>query len=166
MPPSSSKELVKNILGQVPFTAELYWLLLQQGKNPIRSRFSLRGLQTNMSELVEQAKTFRQTAPPGKNVFIFATLHYWIEHAALMGITLAARGHKVTFGFLPYADWRIEINRFDLRRQNVYARKVLEKADAVMEIYPFLNHISSYKNIPVELMANVEEVSTFDAQGY
>ncbi len=48
-------------------------------------------------------------------------LHYWIEHAALLGLALAAQGHKVTLGYLPYADWQKPINRFDLRRQNVYA---------------------------------------------
>ena len=35
------KEVVKQLLGEVPFTAELYWLLRQRGK-PLQSRFSLR----------------------------------------------------------------------------------------------------------------------------
>ena len=40
----SGKETIKNILGQIPFTAELYWLVRQRG-GPLHSRFSLRGLQ-------------------------------------------------------------------------------------------------------------------------
>lgn len=164
MPATSSKELIKNLLGQVPFTAELYWLLRQQGKKPIQNRFSMRGLQSLMPEIVEQVKTNRLSITSPRNIFMFATLHFWIEHTALMGMTLATQGHNVSFGFLPYADWRLPINRFDLRRQNAYARKVLEQAEPFMKIVPFLNHNSSYKMLPRDLMDSVEEVSTFDSQ--
>ena len=41
-----------------------------------------------------------------KKVLIFATLHYWIEHAALLGMALAGLGHEVTLAYLPYANWR------------------------------------------------------------
>jgi hypothetical protein len=34
----AGKEVVKQLLGEVPFTAELYWLLRQRGK-PLQSRF-------------------------------------------------------------------------------------------------------------------------------
>ena len=45
------KEAIKNILGQIPFTAELYWLVRQRGK-PIASRFSLKKLQMALPDLV------------------------------------------------------------------------------------------------------------------
>jgi hypothetical protein len=51
----AGKEVVKQLLGEVPFTAELYWLLRQRGK-PLQSRFSLRHLQAEMPELVKQAQ--------------------------------------------------------------------------------------------------------------
>ena len=142
--PVKGKESVKNLLGQVPFTAELYWLVRQRGK-PIKSRFSLKGLENALPELVQEGRSFREKAEPGKKVFIFASLHYWIEHAALLGIMLSAQGHDVSFGYLPYADWQKPINRFDLRRQNAYARKVLGEADELMKIVPFLNVRASYK---------------------
>ena len=53
-----------------------------------------------------QAAELRKQAPVGKKVFLFATLHYWIEHATLLGVSLAAQGHKVTLGYLPYAEWQ------------------------------------------------------------
>ncbi len=34
-------------------------------------------------------------------------------------------GHQVTLAYLPYAEWMWPINGFDLRRQNLYTRKVL-----------------------------------------
>ena len=123
---AAGKEVVKQSAGQIPFTAELYWLLRQNGR-PIQTRFTLKHLQAELPEMVAQATELRRTAAPGKKVFIFATLHYWIEHAALVGMALAAQGHEVTLGYLPYAEWREPINRFDLRRQNVYARKVLDQ---------------------------------------
>ncbi|MBA4400196.1 MAG: hypothetical protein C0396_10095, partial [Anaerolinea sp.] len=120
-------EAIKRILGGIPFTAELYWLIRQRGK-PINTRFSLRGLQAHMPEIAPVVASLNKAAPVGKKVLVFATLHYWIEHAALLSLSLAAQGHKVTMGYLPYADWQKEINMFDLRRQNAYARKVLEQA--------------------------------------
>lgn len=159
----SGKETVKRILGGIPFTAELYWLVRQRGR-PLHSRFSLRMLQAELPNIVPQAEKLRQTAPQGKKVFIFASLHYWIEHAALMGIALAAKGHRVTFGYLPYADWRSEINMFDLRRQNAYARKVLEQAKTVMEVVSFLSNRAPYMPLPDVLVNAVDEVSLYDSQ--
>src|SRR5512138_133507 len=95
----AGKEVVKQLLGEVPFTAELYWLLRQRGK-PLQSRFSLRHLQAELPDLVKQAEALRAANAEGtsktRKVFIFATLHYWIEHTALLGLALAAQGHKVT----------------------------------------------------------------------
>jgi hypothetical protein len=112
-----AKEALKRFLGEIPFTAELYYLLRQGGK-PIQSRFTLRHLQTALPEMTAQAAVLRQGAAEGKKIAMFATLHYWIEHAALVGTALAAQGHKISLGFLPYSEWQIPINNFDLRRQN------------------------------------------------
>ena len=159
----SGTETVKRILGGIPFTAELYWLIRQRGK-PINTHFSLRGLQAHLPEITPLAAEMRKSAPAGKKVLVFATLHYWIEHAALVGISLAAQGHKVTMGYLPYADWQKEINMFDLRRQNAYARKVLEMAEPLMDVVSFLSARAPYMPLPPELVEAVKEVSLYDAQ--
>ena len=91
----SGKDAVKRVLGQIPFAAELYWLVRQNGR-PISTRFSLKHLQTALPEVVQQAAALRAQAPAGRKVFIFATLHYWIEHAAMLAVGLAAQGHEVT----------------------------------------------------------------------
>lgn len=157
------KQAIKNLLGQIPFTAELYWLLRQNGR-PISTRFSLKHLQTELPDMVQQAAELRKLAPAGKKVFLFASLHYWIEHAALLGVTLAADGHQVTLGYLPYAEWREPINRFDLRRQNVYARKVLEQAAPVMDSLSLLSVRTSPVHLPDTVMEAVNLVTTYDAQ--
>jgi hypothetical protein len=157
------KENIKNILGQIPFTAELYWLVRQRGR-PIASRFSLKHLQAAMPELVAQASVYRSAAREGKNIFIFATLHYWIEHAALLSLSLAAQGHRVTMGFLPYAEWQTPINRFDLRRQNLYATRVLGMASPLVESVSFFSLNFPYKPLPDDIQAAVNHVTTFDTQ--
>ncbi|MFZ6021242.1 MAG: hypothetical protein ACOYXO_16720 [Chloroflexota bacterium] len=159
----SGKDTIKRILGNIPFTAELYYLVRQRGK-PLRTRFSLRNLQAHLPQITAQAAELRQKVPAGKKIFIFATLHYWIEHAALVGMALSAQGHKVTLGYLPYADWQNDINRFDLRRQNAYARKVLEEARPLMDSISFVSVRAPYTPLPADLAAAVQEVSTFDSQ--
>ncbi len=159
----AGKEVVKQLLGEVPFTAELYWLLRQRGK-PLQSRFSLRRLQAELPEMVKQAEKLRQNAASGRKVFIFASLHYWIEHTALLGVALAAQGHKVTLGFVPYSEWQSPINRFDLRRQNAYASKVLEQAEPLMNSVSFLTSRSLFTRIPDEVMEAVRQVTVYDTQ--
>ena len=159
----TGKEALKNLLGQIPFTAELYWLF-RQGGQPLQTRFTLKHLQAAMPDLVAQANEYREKTQPGKKVFIFATLHYWIEHAALLSIALAAQGHKVTLGFLPYSDWQLPINRFDLRRQNVYATRVLKQASPLIDVFPFLNVRVPFRPLPDDLAELVRQVTVYDTQ--
>lgn len=159
----AGKQIVKQLLGEVPFTAELYCLLRQRNK-PLQTRFSLRHLQAEFPEMIQQANELRKQAPAGRKVFIFATLHYWIEHAALLGTALAAQGHRVTLGYLPYAEWKDPINRFDLRRQNMYAQRVLSQASPLIETVSFLTSRSLFTRVPEEVMSAVEQVALYDTQ--
>jgi hypothetical protein len=156
------KEAIKKFFGNVPYTAELYWLFRQQGK-PI-NRFSLQHLDANIPMLVEQAQALREQAQPGKKVFLFATLHYWIEHTALLGLALASQGHDVTLGYLPFSEWRTPINRFDLRRQNIYARNVLGKIAPLVNAVSFISKRAPYVPLSSELEEAVKQVSVYDTQ--
>ena len=69
---STGKTLIKKILGQIPFSAELYWLVRQQGKQ-LNSRFSLKRLNSELPGMLDQARMISQSATPGKNIFIFVT---------------------------------------------------------------------------------------------
>ncbi len=160
---AAGKDVVKEVLGQIPFTVELYWLLRQRGKS-INSHFSLRHLQDALPGLVNDAQELKQNAPAGKKIFIFATLHYWIEHAALTGISLAAQGHNVTLGYLAYSDWQKPITRFDLRRQDLYARKVLSLAEPVMKSISFVSGKIPFAPVSDEIAKLVQQVSEFDTQ--
>lgn len=157
-----AKSIIKSVLGQVPFTAELYWMTRHKDKS-LNSRFSLKRLSDNLLDMVEVVEKQRsEKAGAGKKIFLFATLHYWIEHAAMTGMVLSGMGHDVTLGYLPYHDWQNPINKFDLRRQNLYAREVLLKAESVMRSVSFLDLHAGYKVLPEDLEQRIREVTRYD----
>src|SRR5450756_1444043 len=155
-----NKESIKDFLGRLPFTAELYWYLRQGGRPP-STRFKLKGLQMVLPQACKEIKPYADLAERGRQVFIFATQHYWIEHTALLGLVLAGQGHRVTLGYLPYGEWHKPINRFDLRRQNAYARSVLQEAAPLLRTVSFLEVHPLHKMLPDELQAAVDQVSLF-----
>jgi hypothetical protein len=165
-----SKQAFKNILGQIPLTAEAYWYLRQPGK-PITPEFTLDQLERSIPTWREQiinaqsnpSKTLATQKSQFKRVFIFGTLRYWIEHASLLGMALAGFGHSVTFSYLPYARWQAPIDSFNLRRQNLYAEGVLAKGAPLIKVVPLLNH-GNGRRLPSELIPAVELVSLRDTQ--
>lgn len=159
----SAKSVVKSILGQVPFTAELYWLVRHPEKT-LNSRFSLKKLDENIGDIVNQVEEIRADhMKSGKRVFIFATLHYWIEHSALTALALSAIGNEVSFAYLPYHDWQNDINKFDLRRQNLYSQNILEKAREVMNVFSLLDIHAGYKLLPEALQQKIEDITRYDS---
>jgi hypothetical protein len=160
---NSRKETLKKLLGEIPLTAELYWLVRQKG-NPISTRFSLQKLHQVLPDITEQLKHIKINKEASKKVFIFASLHYWIEQATITALGLAASGNDVTLGYYPYGDWFTDQSKFDLRRQNVYAQKVLDNAKPYIKPISFLTYRAPYIPLPEALLKAVEEVSIFDTQ--
>ncbi|MHB8089044.1 MAG: capsular polysaccharide export protein, LipB/KpsS family [Anaerolineaceae bacterium] len=161
---NNNKETLKRFLGGIPLTAELYWLVRQRD-NPTHSRFSLKALHEALPSMVEEVKKIRpHSQVQKKKVFIFAALHYWIEQAAITGLGLAADNHDVTLGFYPYFDWFTDSTKFDIRRQNIYAQKVLEQASSVMDVVSFITYRAPYTPLPKALQDAVNQVTVFDTQ--
>jgi hypothetical protein len=163
MPTKINKLVVKNILGEVPLVAEAYWQLRQQGR-PLSKGFSLRRLQRHLPDWRQQAAEAAKDRSNGRRILIFSTLRYWIEHATLLGMALGGLGHDVTLAYLPYANWRKPFNRFDLRRQNAYARSILSQAAPALKTVSLLDVPPSTDPLPPFLEDAVCEVSLRDAQ--
>lgn len=158
------KSTLKKFLGNIPLTAELYWLV-RRNPNGVNTRFALRRLQEVMPELVSEAKAARKTAKfAGKKVFVFAAIHYWIEQATVTALGLVADNNDVTLGYYPYADWHQDQNKFDLRRQNLYTQKVLQAASPLIKTVSFLSNRASYTILPKAVQDAVTEVTVFDTQ--
>jgi hypothetical protein len=158
-----NKRAIKKILGEIPYTVELYWQLVQRHK-PWQAHFNLDGLTSVLPEAVQQAELFSKSAERGKKIFVFASLHYWIEFSTLLSLALAGKGHQVTFSFLPYADWDRPIDKFDLRRQNLYAREMLRKTSPLLDVQSLLDVTPFSQTIPLPISKAVDEVSVFDTQ--
>jgi len=158
-----TKEFIKNVLGEVPLTAELYWLIRSRSKG-IQSRFSLAELDKHIPEIIQYLNENPVAEKPNKKIFVFATLHYWISHAALISSTLAGMGYDVSLGYLPYHDWQNPVNRFDLRRQNLYAQSILKKLNPYVKAFSFLNVYAGYKTLPSDLAQHAEQIARFDSQ--
>lgn len=152
--------MLKNILGQLPYTAELYDAILQ--RRP-KTRYNLEQLAAHIPAAVDQVRPFAEKAPKGRKILLFATLHYWVEQAAMIGLTLRGLGHDVTVAYLPYFDWRKELNAFDLRRQDAYTRRVLAPAKDLLKAVSLLD-IKTSVYLPAELDDAVRQVSIYDAQ--
>lgn len=157
------RKTIKKILGEIPYTAELYWHLVQRHK-PWQAHFNLDFLESVLPEAVEHAQAHLPPHKTGKKVFLFSSLHYWIEFTTLLGVALAGMGHDVTLAFLPYASWDQPIEKFDLRRQNLYARQALTEANTLLRVQSLLDvHPLSHVVSP-QLEEAVEQVSVFDTQ--
>lgn len=164
---TGKKEAVKRLLGDIPLTAELYWLVRQKDK-PIASRYILHRLQQNIDRLVAETLSVMNNGhngkKEGKKIFIFASLHYWIEQTAVTALGLVADGNTVTLGYYPYCDWFTDQNKFDLRRQNIYTQKVLRPAADLIHPVSFLTHNALFTTLPAELHKAVKDVSIYDTQ--
>jgi hypothetical protein len=155
-----TSSLLKNVLSNIPYSAELYDSIR---KGRPRTRYNLEQLATHLPAAVEQARPFIEKAKPGKKLLLFATLHYWIEQAAIVGLALRGLGHEVTIAYLPYYDWRKEINRFDLRRQDLYTRRVLAPLNGIIH-YTSLLDLKPAPVLPASLIEDISLVSVYDSQ--
>ncbi len=70
-------------------------------------------------------------------------------------------GHDVTIAYLPYGNYDKEINAFDLRRQDLYTRRVLSPLNGLIN-YVSLFDVHPAERLPTGLEKAVETASAFD----
>ena len=158
------KTTAKKILGELPLTADIYWLL-QQSEDPPTKNYYLNKLEKALPGWVDQVNNCDiRSIKNGKKVLIFAALHYWISHITLMGTTLSGLGHDVVLMYLPYARWEEPINRFDLRRQDLYTHRVLRNANPILQSVSLLEVKGQKEPLPEQIIQAVEEISLRDTQ--
>ena len=158
------KTTAKKILGELPLTADIYWSL-QQSEDPPTKNYYLNKLENALPRWVDQVNNCDiRSTKKGKKVLIFAALHYWISHITLMGTTLSGLGHDVVLMYLPYARWEKPINRFDLRRQDLYTHRVLRSANPILQSVSLLEVKGQKEPLPEPIIQAVEEISLRDTQ--
>ena len=149
---------LKNMLGRVPMAADLYDAV--RGGRP-RTRYNLEQLAAHLPDAVAEVRPFAEQAPRGKKLLLFAPLHYWIEQAVMLGLALRGMGHDVTIAYLPYANFDSDINGFDLRRQELYTRRVLQPLEGLIRVISLLD-VRPVDAIPAALADAVESSAAFD----
>jgi len=155
-------ESIKKILGEFPVTADLYWRIMQQEEPPVGGYF-LDNVEEHLPTWLDQARAAKVKSDRPKKVFVFSVLRYWLEHTLLTSIALAALGHDVTFAYLPYAHWKRHINRFDLRRQDLYIQSILEEVEPLLQCVPILN-VPKAKSLPEALASELPAAAFRDTQ--
>ncbi len=153
---------LRELLGDMPFTAEIDWMLRSKNR-PRKDHFNLDRLQKSLPAARAIVEPIAKEAKRGKNVLFFATLHYWIEQSAYLGLTLAGLGHKVTLLTLPYSEWHKEKDNFTQRQRILHAK------DTLAPLSPLIKHASLLDLRPATvlpdiLLADVKEISLWDAQ--
>jgi hypothetical protein len=149
---------LKNIIGNVPGAAALYGAV-RPGRP--RTRYNLEQLATHLPIAIEQTRGFVQGRQVGKKLLLFATLHYWIEQAAIVGLALRGLGYDVSIAYLPYGNWDRTINALDLRRQDLYTRRVLSPLTGFVRVVSLLDSKPAPR-LPDPLEGAVETQSGFD----
>ena len=171
----ANKNTLRELLGDLPFTAEIDWMLRSKNR-PRRDHFNLDRLQKSLPAACAVVEPFAKNAPRGKKVLFFATLHYWIEQSAYLGLVLAGMGHEVTLLTLPYSEWHKQKDKFTQRQ------RVLHTHDTLSLLSPLVKHISMWDmqsssrathgtlrevrhgELPEKIQAVIKEVSLWDVQ--
>lgn len=152
--------MIKDFLGKIPYTADIYDALRRERP---KTRYNLSQLESSVNGLFRGFTDTNGFLKPvtGKKIIIFATLHYWVEQAVIIGLALRGMGHDVTIAYLPYGDWDKPINSFDLRRQDLYTRRVLAPLRGLIRAVSLLD-LSASGKLPKALKEAVETASAFD----
>lgn len=157
-----NKISLRNFLGELPLAAELDYALRRRNRAR-KDHYNLSRLGKSLPLAVSQVTPFAQKAKPGKKILFFATLHYWIEQAAYISLTLAGLGHKVTLLTLPYSEWHKEMDKLTQRQRALHTRDSLSALASLVEHASFLD-LKPASVLPAALNSDVEEVSRWDAQ--
>jgi hypothetical protein len=158
----ATKSTLREFLGDLPFTAEIDWALRQ--KNRVRKdHYDLSRLQSSLPAARRVVEPFAKKAQRGRKVLFFATLHYWVEQSAYLGLVLAGLGHDVTLLTLPYSEWQKEKDKFTQRQ------RILHTKDTLVPLFPLVKHASMLDlrpaiSLPEKIQADVKEISLWDAQ--
>ena len=89
---------IKDLLGKIPYSAELYEVL-RPGRP--QTRYNLSQLEQALPAALAQTRPFSEQPPHGRRIVLFATLHYWVEQAAIIGLALRGLGYDVSIAYLP-----------------------------------------------------------------
>ncbi len=156
-----AKEAAKRWLGRLPGLAELDWYLRSRRRPKIHRYLDLAAPYLSRWAPWAEAR-YHQATPPGRKVALFAALPWWVVHLAVMGLGLAAQGHRVVLGYLPYRDWWREATPWALRKWALQIRSVLRPAEGGVRPVNLLAH--KPEPIPPAWETFLRRVAAYDVE--
>ena len=156
----------KDFIGALPLSAELFWAI-RGSRRPWKAHYKFGGIKDVLTQSVHEVRANARYNPNPKRIFIFASLHYWIEQAGLIALAMAGQGHEVQLAYLPFAEWDKDINRFDVRRQDLYTQDLLRPTRDIIQVLPLLPDLLRYyrwndRDYPDDLLTIARQVSRYD----
>lgn len=154
---------VKEILGGLPLTAELYWYM-RMSNHRVTGGFSMDYLQNKLPEWRKDVQAITRPLNGSKKIALFGMRNFWLQHLSAMGLALAGLGHKVSLCFLPFNKLDQPANAFDLRRQSLNIQAVLRQGEPLLQpasLFPSLHTIAP---LPKELIPALEDLAFRDVQ--
>lgn len=148
------------LLTRLPLGTDLYWW---NCRRKYHAYYFLHALEAH-TPAMRAAVEARTSAPRrGRKLFLFSSWHYWIDYCAVMGLALAARGHRIMLGYLPYQRFYSPASRFDLRLQDLYTW------DRLSRLRPWLEPVSLLRlkdapDLPPKLEEIARQVALYDTQ--
>ena len=129
----SVKRQVKKILGEVLPTEGISRLLFQRKDI---GYYGMPALEKHADDFVKVIQAANRPDQPGQKIYLFGAQYYWIEYCTVLGLALAAMGHRITVGYLPYPKVFVRPTRSDIRRYDRYTRNLLQR------LIPWLDSVS------------------------
>jgi len=158
----SNKNTLREFLGDLPFTAEIDWLFRQKNRAR-KDHYNLSHLKESLPAARAVVEPFANHAHHGKKVLFFATLHYWVEQSAYLGLVLAGMGHDVTLLTLPYAEWHKEKDKFTQRQRVIHTKDVLASLSPLIK-HASMSDLNPMISLPEKIRVDIKEVSLWDVQ--
>jgi hypothetical protein len=153
------KPVIK-IIGNLPYAGRVARLFFPHRRIAYYGMTALEKHADQFAKIVQSANAREQR---GKKIFFFGAQYYWTEYCTVLGVALAAMGHHITVGYLPYPKVHESPTQFDLQVNDRYSRNIFK------HLRPWLDSISllewgEKEALPEALKHSVEEVSAYDAQ--
>ena len=155
--------LLKRILGEIPLSAEAMETI-RPSSSELEGCFRLDRLEGSLPGWIKAVEQYKPKIEgiPVKNVLIVANLSWWFEYCVSLALLLSGLGNKVELVYLPFRNWFEPVDKFNLRRQRVYLRKILKQLNKIVR----LHDLSQGQNWP--LLSSTErmirEQSELDVQ--
>lgn len=159
----AARAVFKRLLGGVPLAAEASQWLKPRHAAPIGG-YALDRLEAAIpgwAASAERARSATNGAGP-RRLLVVGYLKWWLEYASALGAVMAGLGHEVELAYLPYRRWNQPSARFDLRRQQIYLRRVLKGLSPLLAVRDL--SLEPNSPLPAELDRDLEDLSRIDVQ--